>query len=104
MTTDIEEELACRLLEYAGCGDIDTDIDIGNVTVSVRGYIKVYGYTEDDFRCGYMNGTGYSVTTSADIRLSFDAKEYDDDGNLLEDAPEIDGDAVKEYLYGEIFD
>ena len=64
MTTDIEEELACRLLEYAG----------------------------------------YSVTTSADIRLSFDAKEYDDDGNLLEDAPEIDGDAVKEYLYGEILD
>lgn len=61
---DIEEELACRLLEYVGCGDIDTDIDIGNVTVSVRGCIRVYGYTEDDFRCGYMNGTGYSVTTS----------------------------------------
>lgn len=102
--TEIEEEIAESLLEYVGCDNINTDIEIGNTTVNVRGYIRTFGYTEDDYHCGYENGTGALITTSADVCLSFNVTTYDDDGNETEDVVEIDEDAVVEYIYKEITD
>ena len=102
--TEIEEEIADSLLEYIGCDNINTNIKIEDITVSVRGYIKTYGYTEDDYHCGYENGTGAFITTSADVCLSFDVTTCDDDGNETEDVVEIDEDAIIEYIYNEIID
>ena len=31
--------------------------------------MRVNGYTEDDYTCGYMNGTGAFVVTSVDVNL-----------------------------------
>lgn len=35
----------------------------------IEGYVRVNGYTEDDYTCGYMNGTGAFVVTSVDVNL-----------------------------------
>lgn len=35
----------------------------------VEGHVRVNGYTEDDYTCGYMNGTGAFVVTSVDVNL-----------------------------------
>ena len=102
--TDVEDEIVENLLEYVGCNNIDTEIEVGNMIVNIRGSIRTYGYMEDDFHCGYMNGTGYNVTTSADIQLTFDVTTYDDDGNEVDNDIEIDEDAIRECLYNEIID
>lgn len=102
--TDTDYEIAEALLDYVGEDHICTEIEIGNNVIGINGYIRTYGYAEDDFHCGYGNGTGYNVTTSADISLSFGVKSFDDDGNEIESQLDIDEDGIIYWLYNEIID
>jgi hypothetical protein len=98
--TDTDYEIAEALVDYVGEDGICTEIEVGNNLVEVKGYIRTYGYTEDD----YFDGTGYRVTTSADINLSFDVRSFDDDGNEIESQVDIDEDGITDWLYKEIID
>lgn len=98
--TDTDCEIAEALLEYVGEDNICTEIEIGSSIVEVRGYIRTYGYSEDD----YFDGTGYRITTSADVNLSFDVKSFDEDGNEIEDQLNIDEDGITDWLYKEIIE
>jgi hypothetical protein len=102
--TELEEDIKEYLLDYVGDSDIDTTLEIDNYLVDVQGYIKTYGYVEDDNHCGYMNGTGYNVTTSADISLKINVCLCDDEGNEVKDNIKIDIDKIVEALYSDIVD
>lgn len=51
-----------------GCVVLDDDNEYSPYA-DVEGYVRVNGYTEDDYTCGYMNGTGAFVVTSVDVNL-----------------------------------
>lgn len=64
----------------------NTDISIfveleDGTTADITGTANYDSYEEDDFHCGYGNGTGYCVT-SASVSLS--VKAYDANENKIE--------------------
>lgn len=50
------------------------DTPYANVNCS----IDIDGYDEDDFHCGYMNGTGAYVVTNVCVSLTVEAFDKDD--------------------------
>lgn len=60
-------------------GRFDIDIELDSLTINAQGTIEIDGYVEDDYHCGYMNGTGAWVETyrAASVELT----AYDEDGN-----------------------
>lgn len=62
--------------------DISTFLELEDGTIAdITGTASYDSYKEDDFHCGYGNGTGYCVT-SASVSLS--VKAYDADQNKIE--------------------
>lgn len=61
---------------YFEGGTIDMLIEFeqgdNDIVVEAEGWVDIDGYTEDDFHCGYMKGTGGWIETSreADITLT----------------------------------
>lgn len=63
-------------------GSFDLEIEIDEtLTVFATGWLETDGYVEDDFRCGYMNGTGAYVETYRSASVELSATLYDEDGN-----------------------
>lgn len=60
-------------------GRFDIDIELDSLTINAQGCIEIDGYVEDDYHCGYMNGTGAWVETYR--AASVDLTAYDEDGN-----------------------
>ena len=63
-------------------GHFDIDIELDTITINAQGCIEIDGYVEDDYHCGYMNGTGAWVETYR--AASVDLTAYDEDGNEYE--------------------
>ena len=63
-------------------GRFDIDIELDCLTINAQGTIEIDGYVEDDYHCGYMNGTGAWVETYR--AASVDLTAYDEDGNEYE--------------------
>ena len=59
-------------------GSFEVDAYLDEMTVNAYGWMDVETYVEDDYRCGYMRGTGAAVTYR---RASIDLTAYDQDGN-----------------------
>lgn len=63
-------------------GSFDLEIEIDEtLTVLATGWLDTDGYVEDDFHCGYMNGTGAYVETYRSASVELSATLYDEDGN-----------------------
>ena len=60
-------------------GNFNIDIELDDITVNVCGWIELDGYTEDDYHCGYMNGTGAWIETHREASVTI--KVIDEDGN-----------------------
>ena len=75
-TETIKNEL--REIHDVG-GNFDIDVELDDLTVNVSGWIELDGYTEDDYHCGYMNGTGAWVETHRDASVTI--KVIDEYGN-----------------------
>lgn len=63
-------------------GRFDIDIELDTITINAQGCIEIDGYIEDDYHCGYMNGTGAWIETYR--AASVDLTAYDEDGNEYE--------------------
>lgn len=63
-------------------GRFDIDIELDTITINAQGCIEIDGYVEDDYHCGYQNGTGAWVETYR--AASVDLTAYDEDGNEYE--------------------
>ena len=72
------------LSQLAGVHDEDSsfniDIELDGITINVKGSIELDGYIEDDYHCGYMNGTGAWVETYRSA--SVEVKAFDEDGEV----------------------
>ena len=91
LTEAQKAQIMAALAEYhneKGAFDFDIDID-DNIVVNAKGRVDFEGYIEDDFTCGYGNGTGGWIETyrSASVILT----AYDGDGEV-----EIDREIEKE--------
>lgn len=71
--------------DEGGGFDIDIAID-ERLTVNARGWLELDGYVEDDYRCGYMNGTGAYVETLREASVGLTARIYDEDSGSEEEA------------------
>lgn len=60
-------------------GNFNIDVDLDEYVATVSGWIEIDGYVEDDFHCGYMNGTGAWIETHREVSVSI--KLTDEDGN-----------------------
>lgn len=76
-------------------GRFDIDIELDTITINAQGTIEIDGYVEDDYHCGYMNGTGAWIETYR--AASVDLTAYDDDGNEFELDNESN-DIITQYL------
>lgn len=76
-------------------GRFDLDIELDTITINAQGTIEIDGYVEDDYHCGYMNGTGAWIETYR--AASVDLTAYDDDGNEFELDNESN-DIITQYL------
>ena len=87
-TTDISSKIVDAIVDnYDGDGDFNIEeAEIGEgVLADITGSIWTDSYVEDDFHCGYCNGTGAWVTYAADCSVSdIDCYTYDKDGNKLQ--------------------
>lgn len=80
LTDEQREEIKSALQEvHDESGNFSIDVDLEEYVVSVSGWIELDGYTEDDYHCGYMNGTGAWIETHREA--SVDIKLTDEDGN-----------------------
>lgn len=61
-------------------GGFDIDIELDGITINAKGSIELDGYIEDDYHCGYMNGTGAWVETYRSA--SVEVKAFDEDGEV----------------------
>lgn len=81
----LEEIIVCEVSSYMKDTyntDISTFVELEDgTTADITGTASYNSYEEDDFRCGYGNGTGYCVT-SASVSLS--VKAYDANENKIE--------------------
>ena len=74
----------CVDAAHDGQDNIDTCIALDETqdnspSASVEGHIRVDGYVEDDFHCGYMNGTGAFVVTSVSVSLNISVYDENDE-------------------------
>lgn len=92
----------CVDAAHDGQDNIDTCIALDETqenspSASVEGHIYVDGYVEDDFHCGYMNGTGAFVVTS--VSASLNISVYDENDEEVDiDESELES-AIESCLY-----
>lgn len=60
-------------------GNFNIDVELDEYIATVSGWIEIDGYTEDDYHCGYMNGTGAWIETHREASVGI--KLTDEDGN-----------------------
>ena len=100
----LKEKIIDRVVDCRRNGDehIDTCILLDETqentpSASVEGHIYVDGYVEDDYTCGYMNGTGAFVVTSVSVSLNISV--YDENDEEIEfDKYELEN-AIESCLY-----
>lgn len=80
-------------LTRQGERNIYTFIELNDGTMAhVCGTAEYDGYIEDDYRCGFGNGTGAFIPTSARCNLSIEAYDANDDEITVDTA------AIEEYV------
>lgn len=79
LTDNDYEVLAAQITE----GDNYAQLDSGNETLELRYSYEEDSYQEDDYHCGYENGTGAWVTTGINLYV-MDASCYNEDGEKCE--------------------
>ena len=68
---DADYSIAEAILDNCNDGLFDIEVELGNNTFAqVSGYIETDRYQEDDFHCGYGNGTGAWITTYDSVSIS----------------------------------
>lgn len=100
----LKEKIIDYVVDCGHNGDehIDTCVALDEMqenspSASVEGHICVDGYVEDDFHCGYMNGTGAFVVTSVSVSLNINV--YDENDEEVDiDEYEIES-AIESCLY-----
>ncbi len=83
LTGEQRDEIMSALAEiHNEDGNFSIDIELDTITINAQGWVEIDGYIEDDYHCGYMNGTGAFVETyrAASVELT----AYDEDGNAYE--------------------
>lgn len=82
----LKEKIIDYVVDCGHNGDehIDTCVALDEMQenspyASVEGHICVDGYVEDDFHCGYMNGTGAFVVTSVSVSLNISVYDENDE-------------------------
>lgn len=74
----LEETIVCEVSSYMKDTyntDISTFVELEDgTTADITGTASYDSYEEDDFHCGYGNGTGYCVTS---VSVSLNVKAYD---------------------------
>lgn len=80
---DTDYSIAEAILDNCNDGLFDIEVELGNNTFDqVSGYIETDRYQEDDFHCGYGNGTGAWITTYASVCIcNLELCAFDDGGN-----------------------
>ena len=67
-------------------GNFDIDIEIDEtLTINAKGWLETDGYIEDDYHCGYMNGTGAYVETYRNASLELTAQVYNEETDNVEE-------------------
>lgn len=75
-----------------GTGTIEFEKD--GETLIIEYQAEEEGYVEDDFHCGYMNGTGAYIVTSRSLCVT-SADSFDEDGEDTEN--DFSEDLLEEY-------
>ncbi len=91
----LQERIAEEVADLARQGErhIDVFVELVNgTTAQVYGEADYDGYVEDDFHCGFGNGTGAFIPTSARCNLSIEAYDANDDEITVDTA------AIEEYV------
>lgn len=78
---DSQLKEVCKALDTVEDGEIEIELEVDNLLLVITGFLYTEGYVEDDFRCGYMNGTGAYIETEREAELDMAVKFYDEDGN-----------------------
>ena len=80
----LEEDIAYEVSSYMRDTyntDISTFVELDDgTTADITGTASYVSYKEDDFHCGYGNGTGYCVTSAS---VSINVKAYDANDNEI---------------------
>ena len=92
--TEAQKALLMKEIATLGSedGSFDRDIEIDDLlTVNCQGSVETEGYIEDDYHCGYMNGTGAWIETdrTASVELTailFNPDENENEVVLLDEA------------------
>ena len=83
LTGEQREKVMSALAEiHDADGRFDIDIELDTITINAQGFIEIDGYIEDDYHCGYQNGTGAWIETNRAASVELTA--YDEDGNEYE--------------------
>lgn len=81
LTDEQREEIKSALQEvHDNSGNFCIEVDLGDYIATVSGWVELGGYTEDDYHCGYMNGTGAWIETYRDADVHI-ITLTDQDGN-----------------------
>ena len=80
--TEEQMQAVLNALDRVDNGSFDIEIEIGDsLTVYASGWLETEGHVEDDFYCGYGNGTGAYVETHRSASVGLSATVYDEYGN-----------------------
>ncbi len=96
---DADHSIAEAILDIGCDGSFDIEVELENNTFAYAcGSIETESYQEDDFHCGYGNGTGAWVTTYASVCISnLELCAYNDDGDEISCELEIHESEIEKY-------
>lgn len=84
--TKEQREKVLRALDDIEDGNFDIDIELDEtITINAKGCLETDGYVEDDYHCGYMNGTGAYVETYRNASIELVAWVYDEETDNTEE-------------------
>ncbi|MBR1526855.1 MAG: hypothetical protein IJ640_09400 [Prevotella sp.] len=84
--TSEQRDKVMSALDNIEDGRLDIDIELDeNVTINAKGWLETDGYIEDDYHCGYMNGTGGYVETYRSASIELTALVYDEESDNVEE-------------------
>lgn len=76
-------------------GHYDINIELDTITINAQGCIEIDGYIEDDYHCGYENGTGAWIETYRTASVELTA--YDESGTAY-DVDKESNNIIDKYL------
>lgn len=87
--TDEQMQEVYNALDDVEDGNFETEVEIElendvMLIITATGWLETDGYVEDDYYCGYMNGTGAYVETYRNATVELTATIYDEDGDEIE--------------------